>query len=168
MTRVPHRLFRLDRDAALLPLARNLAELQRKRVDVGNDRGFNSPEYGLASEAIRSWLYDQQDSILDALYELCEATAPEGRSELPPPARPREVISNEYAIETLRQEYYRIASDIRRVPAEMWAYGFNAVAERRRQAALVEALQVLGAAITAEMFTLLAEVRAAQGQEVSG
>lgn len=59
-----------------------------------------------------------------------------------------------YAVETLRQEYYRIGLDIRRVPTEQWGYGYRPDNEERRQCEIVEALLILGADITSDMQAL--------------
>lgn len=63
-------------------------------------------------------------------------------------------MKHDYAIETLRQEYYRIAQDVRRVPCEQFAYGFTPDREERKQADIVDALLALGAEVTAEMLAL--------------
>jgi hypothetical protein len=51
----------------------------------------------------------------------------------------------EYAIETLRAEYYRIALAVRAVPVEQWAYGFSDDRQREQQRQIVNALLALGA-----------------------
>lgn len=58
-----------------------------------------------------------------------------------------------YAIETLRNEYYRIALSVRAVPIEQWAYGFTDDRQREQQRQIVEALLILGADVTGDMQT---------------
>jgi hypothetical protein len=57
----------------------------------------------------------------------------------------------DYAIETLRNEYYRLALVIRAVPIELYAAGYNAERERDQQRQVVEALLILGADVTTDM-----------------
>jgi hypothetical protein len=75
--REPYRLFRMDRTDTLLPLLRDLSRLSQARNVAGRDHGWNSKEFDDACEAMRWRLYNEQETIIEALRELKDATEPE-------------------------------------------------------------------------------------------
>jgi hypothetical protein len=73
-------LFRLDREDVLVPLLRDLILLSHKRVAAAREHGWDSEEFDRACEAMRWRLYNEQDTIIEALRELRDATAPDAEA----------------------------------------------------------------------------------------
>jgi hypothetical protein len=73
-------MFRLDREDVLIPLLRDLTLLAHNRAVAAREHGFDSEQFDRACDAIRWRLYNEQETIIEALRELRDATEPEAEA----------------------------------------------------------------------------------------